>query len=184
MRTIKLVVDTGTPVILEAPNELTVGGLISLLNEKGITFDLQKNFLTELKSEAIFATESAMLPDGDLRLFSSIKDPKGNTERQDLYAKIKSLVERDGERAKKFFNRNENYTRVSSDNLKRDIATYERKYAGSTITKKVTIKSNTSSSKSNSTTKKKAVVNVEDDPDIKALQAKQKGFNPKLIRNR
>jgi hypothetical protein len=116
MRKIKFLPDTGNMITVEAANNLTVDQFITALTAKGGQFDLSKNLLTEKKSKASYLDGTSVLPDGDISLFSTIKDPKGNapTTRADVYDAIKALKETYGDYVKTHFG---NYTQVATHTL-------------------------------------------------------------------
>lgn len=126
MRTIKFLPDTGNVIKVQAENGINVGQFAELLLAKGGSLDLGKNMLTEKVSKATFLTSDAVLPDGDISLFSVIKDPKGNNTRAEVYAQIKELVSTYGERAKNHFNEFGNYTRTSTEDLLHLLKTFRK----------------------------------------------------------
>lgn len=188
-RKIKFLPDTGNPTVIEAEDNLTLGGFVELLVAKGVDFNLEKNLLTELDSKAIYATPEAVLPNGDIRLFSTVKDPKGNTRsRKEIYADVNSFITRDGDRAKNFFNKDQNFTRVGSDILEKRIEAYGKKYgAGKTSTSPVKASGKTPATKApakaKSTPVAKKVSTSEEEENIR-MKAAQKTFHPTLHRRR
>jgi len=185
MRTIKFVNDTGTPIKIEAPENLTVGQFNALLMEKENTsFSLSKVVLTELKSKAIFATEDAILPDGELRLFTTVKDPKGNKKgdydsysRAGLYDAIKEFKAA-SPKAAEYFSQYGNITQVSSADLRYLLENYKGSKGKTTNTTVGALQG----SKKVAPVKVKASQSNADDSEFKEIMAAQNSFNPRLTR--
>jgi hypothetical protein len=175
MRKIKFLPDTGNIITLEAAEELTVGQFIEALQEKGGQFDLSKNLLTEKKSKASFLTSDSVLPAGDISLFSTIKDPKGNapTSRSDVYEAIKDLKAAYGDYVKTHFG---NYTQVATDTLLQLLKTFSKSEARKSLSK--------GNAKTTKTVAKKAVTKTTASKEDLELRAAQKSFTPKIYRNR
>lgn len=135
MRKIKFLPDTGNMLTVEAEETLTVGQFIQMLVENNVSFDLNKNLLTEKKTKASFMTSDAVLPEGDISLFSVIKDPKGNapTSRADVYAAIKELKDTYGDYVKQHFG---NYTQVATDQLLKLLKSFSKSEARKSMGKK------------------------------------------------
>lgn len=175
-RKIKFLPDSGSILSVSADNNLTVGQFITLLTQAGGQFSLEKNLLTEKRSKATFLTADSLLPDGDISLFSTIKDPKGNLSRNEIYAAIKEHIERDGEAAKEHFNYYGNYTRTSSEVLEELLEEYAPvpvKRATTPAPKKT----------ASAPTKTKAVQSSTDADDAELIAA-QRAFAPRLTRNK
>jgi hypothetical protein len=187
MRTIKFVNDTGSPVRIEAPENLTVGQFIELLAQReNVSVNLSKVVLTELKSKAIFATDSAILPEGDLRLFTTIKDPKGNGKfddlsRGELYTIIRTIRTVDGENADEHFNSYGNITQVSSYILIELLDEYDYTRKSRAAVKEL-LTGNVESVRPAAPKKTAASAGLDEDPDFAALRAAQSSFNPSLTR--
>ena|SRR5688572_22014338 len=131
MRTIKWLPDVGNILKISASDDINLEQFMALLIKAGGTLDLNKNLVTEKVSKATFLTPDAILPNGDITLFSVIKNPKGNSikqlDRKSIYNQIKKFVDRDGQRAKNFFNSKGNYTRVTTEELAKLVARYTKK---------------------------------------------------------
>lgn len=189
MRTIKFVNDTGSPVRIEAPENITVNQFIELLIEKeNVAVNLSKVVLTELKSKAIFATGDAILPDGDLRLFTTIKDPKGNGKfdelnRKQIYTIINTFKTLDGERAINHFSSEGNITQVASWLLIDLIKTYRPSNKSRAAVATILEGGNTPAPVRPAAPKKTAASSgLTEDADFAALRAAQASFNPSLTR--
>lgn len=177
MRKIKFLPDTGNIIILEVAEELTVGAFIEALQEKNGQFDLSKNLLTEKKSKASFLTSDSVLPAGDISLFSTIKDPKGNAfaTRSDVYEAIKDLKAAYGDYVKTHFG---NYTQVATDRLIQLLKSFSKAEARkSMVGKKPAVKSTPKA-----VVTKKVVTKTSKEDD--ELRAAQRSFAPKIYRNR
>lgn len=118
-RSIKVLPDSGSLIKLTAEDGLTVGQLMALLKEKGHTFSLDKNLLTQKGTLATFLVAEAQLPDGDIVLFSTVKDPKGNDRsRAEIMGDVKAKITQYGDKAKAHFTvGTRNYTQISSSDL-------------------------------------------------------------------
>lgn len=108
MRSIKFIGDVTVTKLEGIANNLSVAELVEILSAKNITLDISKNMLTDKATKATFLTNDAMLPDGDIVLFSTIKDPKGNLSRQECYEFIRNCEDPD------FFCKDRNYTNKST----------------------------------------------------------------------
>jgi hypothetical protein len=183
MRTIKFKPDTGNGIIVQAENGINVTHFIELVQAQGGQIDLSKNLLTELVSKATFLTGDAILPDGDLRIFSTVKDPKGNKRgdydhytRAQLYDAVKEFKAA-SPKAADHFSQYGNITQVSSVDLRYLLETYKAPKAKHTTT------TGALSGSRNITPKRVASsVSVNDDEDFRALEAAQASFNPRLTR--
>lgn len=161
MRKIKFLPDTGNMITLNAPENLTVEAFVVLLEAEGGQFDLNKNKLVDKKSKSEFKVADATLPEGDISLFSLIKDPKGNNLRAEVYTKIKELITDYGQRAKDHFSQYGNYTQVSTADLQNLIKSFKKG-------KKVVVKVSVSTKK---TPAKKAVSKVsQEELELKAAK--------------
>lgn len=179
MRKIKFLPDTSNIIALEAPENLTVGAFIELLQSKNGQFDLSKNLLTGKKSKASFLTSDSVLPEGDIFLFSTIKDPKGNvTSRADVYQKIKELKDTYGDYVKQHFG---NYTQVATDKLEKLLKTFSKSEARKSLAKKPVAKTTATKTVAKKVVAKKTVSASKEDLELKAAQ---KSFAPKIYRNR
>ena len=120
-RVIKVLPDSGSLIKLTAEDGLTVGQLMALLKEKGHTFSLDKNLLTQKGTLATFLVAEAQLPDGDIVLFSTVKDPKGNDRsRAEIMGDVKAKIIQYGDKAKAHFTvGTRNYTQISSADLEK-----------------------------------------------------------------
>jgi len=79
MRRIKIMPEVGSPMTFEPiENNLSVGELIVKCGEKGFSLDIKSTSLRDKASRETFTTPDAILPDGDITLFTLPKDPKGN----------------------------------------------------------------------------------------------------------
>jgi len=183
MRKIKFLPDTGNIITLEAADGLTVGAFIEALQEKGGQFDLNKNLLTEKKSKASFLTSDSVLPDGDISLFSTIKDPKGNAPatRSDVYEAIKDLKAAYGDYVKQHFG---NYTQVATDKLVKLLKTFSKSEARKSLSKKPAAKTATKTVAKKVVAKKPVAKSVKISKEDLELKAAQKSFAPKIYRNR
>lgn len=182
MRTIKFVNDTGAPIVLQAENNLSVADFIAaVLSQSNVTVDLGKVTLTELKTKATYMTGDAVLPDGDLKLFATVKDPKGNNKpdyasfgRKDLYEAIKDFKTSDGERAAEHFSQYGNITQVSSSDLVQLLKSYRPSKAKS--------KTTVGAISMRTPVKKSSSKSVNEDTDFKELKAAQASYKPKFTR--
>ena len=78
-----------------------------------------------MKSKSTYLTGEAILPDGDIRLFSTAKDSKGNLTRPEIYAQISTFKSTHGvDRVKAHFG---NYTQVGSTELESLIKSFAKK---------------------------------------------------------
>lgn len=189
MRTIKFVNDTGAPVVLQAENNLSVADFIAaVLSQHNIIIDLGKVTLTELKTKAIFMTGDAILPDGDLKLFATVKDPKGNGKpdyasynRKELYEAIKEFKESDGQRAATHFGQYGNITQVSSGDLVQLLRSYRPSKTKATSVKSST-KTTTGAISMRTPKRVNSSKSVNEDEDFVALKAAQKSYKPSFTR--
>lgn len=126
-RLIKFLPDVGSITRVEAENGITVDQFIELLEEEGGQLDLSKNMLTDKATRSTFLVGDAILPDGDITLISTIKDPKGNTARSEALDKVRSFKQRDGQRAVDYFAHLGNITQVKQNLLEVAIKDYSKK---------------------------------------------------------
>lgn len=171
MREIKFLPDTGNFIKLKADNGITVTEFVELLTKEGGQFDLSKNLLTDKKSKSTFLVADGVLPDGDIVLISTVKDPKGNLTRQEVYAKIKEFIERDGDKAKEYFSQYGNYTQVANDVLENLISKYSKRKPA----KGVKVKTKAANKPKKKVSKKEA-------NELAEAKAFQRTFSPKLTR--
>jgi hypothetical protein len=181
MRTIKFVTDTAQPIIATIEghdNNMTVADFISImLRDHNVTVDLNKTVLTELKSKAVYSTSDAILPDGDLKLFTTVKDPKGNGKfdglsRSEIYATIKEFINSDGDRARNHFSQYGSYTQVASVDLIQLLRSY-RPSKSKTTTGAIAMRTPVKTGASKSSAQ---------DKDIADLLAAQNSYRPNLTR--
>lgn len=171
MRQIKFLPDVGNMIKIEAPEDITLGQFIELVTAAGGQIDLNKNILTEKKTRNSLLVPEAIIPNGDISIFATVKDPKGNKTdysaytRKELYEAIKAFKDSDGNRAVEHFSEYGNITQVSSADLIWMLNSYKPKKAKVTPVK---VKASTSG-------KTKTV-----DTDEVELKAAQRSFAPKL----
>ena len=102
----------------------TWGELKTLLDQENIAYSGMKVIVGETKNT--IETDEAVLPAGDFTLYFMVKKSKaGKRKRGEINRDIKSLIERDGEKAKAHFNAGGNYTRKPSDELEELINSYQ-----------------------------------------------------------
>lgn len=125
MRKIKWLPDSGSMLTINAPNGINLEQFMALLIEAGGSLSLEKNLVTEKVTKATFLTAEAILPDGDITLFSTIKNPKGNeVSRKKLYAQIAKFKKRDGDRAIEYFY---GFTTMTNNVLEGKVNLYSKK---------------------------------------------------------
>jgi hypothetical protein len=79
MRSIKLIANNGTKVILEAvQNDLSIGEYIELLAPQGYILNMGEVDIRPKNTQLLLSSPADTLPDGDITLFTLPKDPKGN----------------------------------------------------------------------------------------------------------
>lgn len=151
MRTIKILPDSGSMVKFDAADGINVERFLALALENGLNIDLSKTKLVEKVSKASFDTGDALLPDGDITLFTVIRNPKGNEmSRKQLYAQISKFKKRDGDRAVDYFY---GFTTMTNSVLEGKINLYSKK---APIAKNKAPKTTkVAASKAKSTTRKK-----------------------------
>jgi len=91
--------------------------LKKILDQKGFDTDHMK--CVESTNRHSFEHKDAVVPRENFFLFMMpVKSKSGGLSRGEIYERIKTLIEKDGERARDFFTVNgQNYTRVSSADL-------------------------------------------------------------------
>jgi hypothetical protein len=134
-RLVKVLPDTGSLLKFNAPDDINVEQLMALIEENGGSLDLSKNLLTEKVTKATFLTGDAIIPNGDVTFFTTLKDPKGNLtasksssyktlSRSECYSEIAKFKKRDGDRAVAYFY---GFTTMKTSILEGKIKMYSKK---------------------------------------------------------
>ena len=180
-RNIRILPDTGSMIKFSAEDDINVEALLALCIENGLNIDLEKVKLVEKVSKAAFDTGDATIPNGDVTFFTCVKNPKGNEiselSRTDVYDTIRKYVNRDGDKAKDYFNQYGNYTRVSTETLTK-LITKDAKKTPVTKTKSRLPKTTTvAASKSKTSTRGKKISKEEAEVIAARNSYKSKFYN-------
>jgi hypothetical protein len=101
------------------------GELKARLKQEGYNVDSMKCIENIRKS--VLEHPKAVLPATNFNLHLYPQKTKGGASRQEVYAKIKAALALDANKAQKFFNGDQNYTRKKTDELEALVAKYEKK---------------------------------------------------------
>lgn len=116
MRKVRIYSTTGQTNLQLEFQGTTFRELKELMSQNRVTYSGMKCVVGETKLTV--EHDQALLPDGDFTLFiMPVKTKSGALSRSEAYAQIKSLIERDGDRARNHFNADKNYTNKGTDLL-------------------------------------------------------------------